>query len=89
MKNILPLITGYVFIHKLFHAYFDKYHMPKVKEIEEAMAEYASLDFLENTHNTCHDIAYEMVSLKKEIVYGYLRTDSENICIRTTSPTFG
>lgn len=67
MKNILPLITGYVFIHELFHAYFDKYHMPKVKEIEEAMAEYASLDFLENTHNTCHDIAYEMVSLKKEI----------------------
>lgn len=49
LQYILECLTGYVFVHEMFHAYYDMGCM-SIREIEEAMAEYGSLSFLLSIH---------------------------------------
>ena len=48
--DTLGLLTGYVLVHEMFHAYYDMKHNAKIVEVEEAMAEYGSLVFLNSSH---------------------------------------
>ncbi len=45
-NHSLEYLTGYVFVHEMYHAYYDMGHT-LIPEIEEPMAEFAALSFLE------------------------------------------
>lgn len=64
-RETLKYLTGYVFIHEMFHAYYDVDHNKNVKEIEEAMTEYATLDFMDKMFNDNLKLAISQVDSKK------------------------
>lgn len=65
LQNILECLTGYVFVHEMFHAYYDMDCM-SIREIEEAMAEYGSLSFLMSIHKfDTFEIAINEVQAKQ------------------------
>lgn len=58
-------LLQYVFAHEVFHAYFDVCHNDKIREIEEAMAEYASLCFLSGYDKNVFSLAEYEINEKK------------------------
>ena len=65
LQYILERLTGYVFVHEMFHAYYDMDCM-SIPEIEEAMAEYGALSFLMSIHEfDTFKIAINEVQAKK------------------------
>lgn len=65
-RNGLEQLTGYVFVHEAYHAYYDVDHSRTVvSEIEEPMAEFGALTFLKNNGLPNFDLALHEVSQKK------------------------
>ena len=75
-KNALKYIIAYVYIHEMMHRYFDirpdlnlKRHIP---QIEEPMAEYATLKFCKSFgDDLLFDIAVDMVNEKRNGCFNY------------------
>lgn len=64
-SNAGVYLLQYVFVHEAFHAYFDMCHNDKIQEIEEAMAEYASLCFLSGYDKDVFSLAEYEINEKK------------------------
>lgn len=64
-SNAGVYLLQYVFVHEVFHAYFDVCHNDKIREIEEAMAEYASLCFLSGYNKNVFSLAEYEIKEKK------------------------
>ena len=65
-KQGLEYLTGYVFAHEAYHAYYDANHSRTVvNEIEEPMAEFGALAFLKDNGLPNFDLALSEVKRKK------------------------
>lgn len=67
IRSYLYLI-GYVYIHEMFHAYFDVAHNTKVKEIEESIVEAATLDFFRELSIVSDEYRRIFSLVKNEII---------------------
>ena len=64
-RETLKYLTGYVFIHEMFHAYYNSIGVENINEVEEAMTEYATLDFIADVFYDNLTLAINQVETKR------------------------
>lgn len=69
-RETLKYLTGYVFIHEMFHAYYNSIGVENINEVEEAMTEYATLDFIADVFDDNLKLAINQVETKRYNPFG-------------------